>query len=222
MSGFGDGEEFLDADASESHTIGPRLDRHHVAGSKNVWRPRIHPRRFVNEKPNSVADAVRELAFKTCRGQHRATGRIDFATRDARTYGRHPRFAGAANNIMTQAHYIGARAIDDERASHVGVVSVDQCSEIDHHCVATTELAVGRVMVRKCGVGSRGDDRRKTHVVGTQPAHRRIEFIAKLALGRAGNDEWRRLGECRVGDHCGSLNSLEFGKALGAPQIGQH
>ncbi len=176
----------------------------------------------MNEKPDAVADAVCELDFETCRGQHRATGRIDFATRDAGMHGRHPRFARAANNIMTRAHVIGARAIDDERSGHVGVVTVDECAEVDHHCIATKELAVGRVMMRKCGVRTRGDDRRKTDVVGTQPAHGGVEFVAKLTFGSSCDDQPQHFGECFVGDSGSAPDSLEFGVALGSAQIGEN
>ena len=101
MSGFCDGEEFFDSDASEAHTIGPWLDRHHVTGPKNVGRPRIHPWRFVDEKPDSVADTVRELPFEAGLSQHHSTSRINFAARGARTHCRHPCFTCAAYHVVT-------------------------------------------------------------------------------------------------------------------------
>ena len=216
MSGFCDGEEFFDSDASEAHTIGPWLDRHHVTGPKNVGRPWIHPRRFMDEKADTVTDTVRELPFEPCLGEDRTAGRIDFAARGTRTHYPHACFTGATYHVVTQPHFVGTRAVDHESSGHVGVIAVNQSAEVDDDRVATVKLATGWVMMRKRGIWPGGNDRREAHIVGTKPAHRSVEFVAKLALGRARHDEWRHIRECSVGNRCSTLNSLEFGKALGS------
>ena len=101
------------------------------------------------------------------------------------------------------------------------MVAVDQSANVEDDRIATVKLALGWVMMRERGIRTRGDDRRETHIVGAQPPHGGIKLVTKLALGRASNDERCHLGECRVGDYCGMLNALEFGKAFRATQIGE-
>jgi hypothetical protein len=222
VSGFGDGEEFLDADASKAHTIRPWLDRHHVSGAKNIGRTRVHPRGLVNQQPDAVTHSMGEFVLESGSSQNRATGRVDFAAGDTRPHCRNTCLACAAHDVVPRTHAVGPGAIDHERARHVGVVTVDEGSEIHDHRITRAELAIGRMMVRKCGVGPRRHDRGKTHVVCTEASHCGVEFVAKCTLGCPGSDEMRDARQCFVGDLRSTANALEFRGALGTTEVRQH
>ena len=133
MTGVCDKEKFLDPGSPEAHTIRPGFDGHHVPGPQHVPRTRIHPWSLVNQQSDSVPDAVREFILETGGCEYSTACGIDFVCHDSGSNGRHTGFARRAHDRMTVNHFGGAGPIDHERSRHVGVITVEECPEVDHN-----------------------------------------------------------------------------------------
>lgn len=211
MTRVGDEKKFLDAGASESHTIRPGLDGHHVTDPENVVRPRIHPRGLVNEETHAVTHAVGELPLQARRSENPAAGGVDFARHHTRSDGGDTCFACGAHDGMAFAHLPCTWSVDHEGTGHVGVVAVDESAEIDDNGLTRGDATRRRMVMRQCCVVTGRDDRRKTDVIGTVPPHCRLERIADVRFAGSRHDSRRDLGQRSVGDLRGSGNAFDLG-----------
>ena len=175
----------------------------------------------MNDQTHPVPDAVREFVFESGRGEFTTASGVDVTGRHAGTHQGDPRFARATHGIMSHEHVVEIRSTHDEGSRHVGVVAVDECTEIHHHGIARRDEPVGRLVMRQCGVRPARHDGGETDVVGTVPTHRGVEFVPEIAFRDPAEEQMPDFGEGPVGDLSGATDALDFCRGLRSPQFGE-
>lgn len=176
----------------------------------------------MDDQTHPVPDAVCQFVFESGRGEFAPASGVDVTGRHAGTHQGDPRFACATYGIMSHEHVVGIRSAHDEGPRHVGVVTIDERTEVDHDGVTCVDGPARRLVVRQCGVWPARDNRVEADTVGTKTSHCRIELIAKVALGDSGKKQVPDFGKCFVGDSSCTTDAFDLGWCLRPTKFGQH
>lgn len=176
----------------------------------------------MDDQTHPVPDAVCQFVFESGRGEFAPASGVDVTGRHAGTHQGDPRFACATYGIMSHEHVVGIRSAHDEGPRHVGVVTIDERTEVDHDGIACGDGPARGLVVGQRGVGPARDNRVEADTVGTKTSHRRIELIAKVALGDSAEQQVPDFSQCCVGDCSGTMDAFDLGWRLRPTKFCQH
>ena len=211
---LGDQYEIFDAETAEANTIEARFDGHDVSDPKFQGRCRRLKRVFVDLEANAVTRRVQIPVEITGLLNPVTAVRVDITSKRA------VRDCVESGELDIKQKRIDlllpwGRFTDHITAGHIGVVAVDEGSDVDHDRVTFDDPTEPGLMVRtRCVIGSTRNDGVVTRSVGAAPTHPVLEFIANVRLGRLLCKHLYDLCECLVGDLAGSGDSSDLTRIL--------
>jgi hypothetical protein len=171
---------------------------------------------FVDDQPDPVAGGVEVPLGTTGLPEDLTADPIDVASRHAGRDRGQPRELRLEDEVVDLALVIG-RSAHHVTACHVGVIAVDECTDVDHHGVVLFDVPpVGAVVWSGRVDRAAGDDGVVTRTVGTETAHAVLELGADVDLGRPIREHGEHLAERRIGDRTRSFDAGQLGAVLRA------
>src|SRR6478609_364861 len=110
------------------------------------------------------------------------------------------------------------RLAGSEGASAVGAVAVELCPHVEDDQLATADLSLARLGVRKGAVRPGGNDRREGRL-GALLAHPSLDRAGDVELGAPAEAAFQRPAPGPVGQLCSSGDRRQLGLVLDPTQL---
>ena len=177
-----------------------------------------NPRLFVDLQSDTVTGRMNELIPQPGSHDHVATGLVDVARGDTRPHGSQTDELRLANHIV----HVPQRLVDlaDEiGARHVGVIAIDQRSDVDDDEVTFFNHGRCRTVVRTGAVRPGRNNRVVARAIGTETTHPILEFVAYIPLGHPLREHRYALSERGIGAGRRATHSSDLGRRLASAQL---
>ena len=182
MSGLRHDKEILDSHATDPSTIEPGFHGHHLAGLQLIVDSGPQPRRLMDHQTDAMTDGMCDKIGKAALCEFVPAPRIDVATSAPRSHQLDCRLLNIAHRVVHRPDFGGAFP-DEKRASHVGVVALDECSYVDHEGVPLSYHPRSRTVMRKRRILTARHDRLVAGSIRAGLAHLILEFVSNVPLG---------------------------------------
>src|SRR3990172_7102745 len=208
----------FDAHAAPAADVDPRLDRGDHPLLQLILRQPGQPRRFVDQQPDAVAEAVAEVLAVARLGDDVVRQHVSLLAAHAGADKLLRRELRRQDDVVYLAE-AGVLAAHSDRAGEVGAVAVHPYPHIDDDWLAGLYRAVAGLGVGHRPPGAGGGDRLEGEAVGAVLAGVAFDLPGDLELRPAGLDPPGHVLERLVAQVDGALKGGHLRRLLDRPQL---